>query len=68
LFARLARVEERIMNQADLRTLKTVIARSPILVRAPAPRLPAGMNGVDVAVLDWIVAHVRAAERSYRLM
>jgi hypothetical protein len=65
-----AGVEERIMDrtQADLHTLVSVVSRSPILVSAPAPLLPAGLDEVDLAVLDWIVAHVRRAERTFPLM
>jgi hypothetical protein len=47
-----------------LDALNAVIERSPILVRTPAQLLPQ-FDDCDLAVLDWIVAHARAA--SHRL-
>jgi hypothetical protein len=43
-----------------------VIAHSQIVVeqpRRPAPRLPAGFDDVDLAVLDWIAAEGRRLGR-----
>jgi hypothetical protein len=38
-----------------LDSLRTAVARSPIVVRERAlPRLPAGFEAIDVAILDWI--------------
>jgi hypothetical protein len=48
-------------------TLAAVIAHSQIVVGAPgrtAPRLPAGFDDVDLAVLDWIAAEGRRLGRS----
>jgi hypothetical protein len=56
---------------ADLETLAMVIARSQIVVADPAlrrrlpQRLPSGFDEVDVAVLDWIAAEGRRADRRY---
>jgi hypothetical protein len=50
----------------NLETLTAVIARSQIVVSAPAAparRLPAGFDDTDVAVLDWIVAEGRRLGR-----
>jgi hypothetical protein len=55
----------------DLATLVAAIARSPIVVArpaAPAPRLPAGFDEVDLAVLDWIAAEGRRIGRSLARM
>jgi hypothetical protein len=55
----------------DLATLVAAIARSPIVLArraAPAPRLPLGYDGVDVAVLDWIAAEGRRIGRSLARM
>jgi hypothetical protein len=51
---------------ADLETLATVIACSPIVVpRAVARRrLPAGFEDLDLAILDWIAAEGARARRS----
>ncbi len=53
------------MQYTDLDTLAAVIARSQIVVTAPAPRrrLPPGFDDVDIAVLDWIAAEGRHARR-----
>jgi hypothetical protein len=48
-------------------TLAAVIAHSQIVVEAStrsAPRLPAGFDDVDLAVLDWIAAEGRRLGRS----
>jgi hypothetical protein len=48
-------------------TLTAVIAHSQIVVEASArsaPRLPAGFDDVDLAVLDWIAAEGRRLGRS----
>jgi len=55
----------------DCRTLETLaaaIARSPIVVAQPAPRLPAGFTEVDAAILDWIAAEGRRIGRAHRPM
>jgi hypothetical protein len=60
-----------IADGTDLATLVAAIARSPIIVAgpaAPAPRLPVGYDGVDVAVLDWIAAEGRRIGRSFARM
>jgi hypothetical protein len=60
-----------IADGTDLATLVAAIARSPIVVTrpaAPAPRLPVGYDGVDVAVLDWIAAEGRRIGRSLARM
>jgi hypothetical protein len=51
-----------------LDALAAVIGRSPILVRAPAARLPDRFDERDVAILDWIVAHVRAVPHNLPMM
>lgn len=55
------------MRYTDLETLAIVIARSQIVVaeRMPLRRLPAGFDAVDVAILDWIAAEGRLADRLY---
>jgi len=50
-----------------LDALTAVIERSPIFVRTPA-QLPAQFDERDMAVLDWIVAHVRASPHRLALM
>ena len=61
-------------NDPSLGTLTAVIARSQIVVPAPAApaaprrRLPAGFDETDVAVLDWIVAEGRRLGRSFVLV
>lgn len=56
----------------DLHALAAVIARSQICVTAGnksrPSQLPAGFDAVDVAILDWIVAQVRATPHSLTLM
>jgi hypothetical protein len=54
-----------VRQEADLATLAAVIARSPIVVRAPENRLPEGFDAVDIAILDWIAAQARAGRRRY---
>jgi hypothetical protein len=44
-------------EHSDLETITCVIARSPIVIAAPAQTvapLPAGYDQVDIAVLRWI--------------
>jgi hypothetical protein len=49
-------------------TLVAMIAHSPIaLVRSPLS-LPAGFDGVDVAVLEWIAAEGRRIGRGFAMM
>jgi hypothetical protein len=55
-------------HRPDLETLAAVIARSQIIVAAPAKRLPAGYDDVDVAILEWIAAEGRHAGCNYRPM
>jgi hypothetical protein len=55
-------------DQPSLETLAEVIARSQILVARPAPRLPAGFDDVDVAILNWIAAEARLANRTFTMM
>jgi hypothetical protein len=52
-----------------LRTLTAAIARSPIVV-APqrAPRLPAGFEEVDAAILEWIAGEARRIGHRLPLM
>jgi hypothetical protein len=50
---------------ADVETLTAVIAHSQIIVAAPAQRLLAGFDEVDIAILDWIVAESRRAGRGF---
>ena len=51
-----------------LETLKAAIGHSPIVVKQRAPRLPAGFDETDVAVLEWIAAEARRARRMHILM
>jgi len=52
-------------SQTTLETLVAVIARSQIIVPAPAlrPRLPAGFDEIDAAILAWIAAQSRRLGR-----
>jgi len=50
-------------NSPALATLTAVIARSPIVLAAPASRLPAGFEAVDIAILEWIAAEGRRIGR-----
>ena len=50
---------------ADVETLAAVIAHSQIVVTAPARRFLAGLDEVDLAILDWIIAEGRLAGRRY---
>jgi hypothetical protein len=52
-------------NYRDLDTLVAVIARSEIVVAAPADvrQFPAGFDSVDIAILEWIAAEGRRAGR-----
>jgi hypothetical protein len=55
-------------DRPTLETLAAVLAQSPIVVAwaaEPAPRLPAGFDAVDAAVLDWIAAEGRRLGRSF---
>lgn len=52
-------------NRPDLETLAAVIACSQIVVAEPRRRLPTGYDGVDVAILDWIVNESRRQRRGY---
>jgi len=48
--------------------LVAVIPHSQIVVAqmvAAAPRLPAGFDDVDIAILEWIAAKVHRAGRDY---
>jgi hypothetical protein len=52
-----------------LQALLAAIARSPIVVAPPAPpRLPAGFEDIDVAILNWIAAEARLSRRVFALM
>jgi len=51
-----------------LDALRAAIARSPIVMHARAPRLPAGFEAVDAAVLDWIMAEAGQLRRGVSLM
>ena len=54
------------MKYSTIEALAAVIAHSQIVVeqpRRPAPRLPAGFDDVDLAVLDWIAAEGRRLGR-----
>jgi hypothetical protein len=56
----------RDQHYPNVETLAVVIAHSQIVVeqpRRPAPRLPAGFDDVDLAVLDWIAAEGRRLGR-----
>jgi hypothetical protein len=54
-----------IESTFDLRTLVAIIEQSPIRFEAPESRLPAGFDGVDIAILDWIADQARASRRAY---
>jgi hypothetical protein len=55
--------------EADrLTTLATVIARSPIVVKRRPPRLPAGFDHTDAAILEWIATEAQRVSRGLRLM
>jgi hypothetical protein len=54
-------------SSPSIETISAVIAHSQIVVEAStrsAPRLPAGFDDVDLAVLDWIAAEGRRLGRS----
>ena len=55
-------------DDTTLAMLVAAIAHSPIIVAAPAQRLPDGFDDVDVAILDWIVAEGRRRGRRLPLM
>lgn len=58
-------------NYPGLDTLRAFIAHSQILLPERArgkPRLPAGFDEVDIAILDWIAAQGRRASRSLARM
>ena len=58
-------------QNADLGTIMTAIAHSPIIVVAAGfasrrlrPALPDGFGDADIAILDWIAREVRRAGHS----
>ena len=55
-------------DQPTLETLVETIERSPIVVARPAPRLPAGFDDVDLAILNWIAAEARLSNRIFTMM
>jgi hypothetical protein len=52
-------------DRPDIETIAAAVARSQIIVAAPAKRLPAGYEAVDVAILDWIVGEGQCLGRRY---
>ena len=54
-----------VTDRADAEMLAAVIARSQIIVAAPARRLPAGYDEVDIAVLEWIASEGRRMGRAF---
>ena len=54
-----------VETPADVETLAAVIAHSQIVVAEPARRFLAGLDEVDLAILDWIIAEGRLAGRRY---
>jgi hypothetical protein len=48
-------------DRVTLEMLAATIAHSPIVVAGAAKLLPEGFDGVDLAILDWIVAEARRA-------
>ncbi len=55
-------------DQPTLETLVETIERSPIVVARRAPRLPAGFDDVDLAILNWIAAEARLSNRIFTMM
>jgi hypothetical protein len=55
-------------DQPTVEMLAAAIARSPIVIARPAPRLPAGFGDIDVAILNWIAAEARFRRRIFALM
>jgi hypothetical protein len=55
-------------HQLTVETLLAAIACSPIMIARPAPRLPAGFDDIDVAILNWIGAEARLSRRVFVLM
>ncbi len=53
-------------GRSTVESLTTTIARSPIVVHRPAPRLPAGFDRVDLAILQWIAAEAQRLPRGMR--
>ncbi len=53
------------MARPDVDTLAAVIAHSQIVVAEPTRRFLAGLDQVDLAILDWIIAESRFAGRRY---
>jgi len=51
-----------------LEALISAIARSPIVVKHRAARLPDGFDDVDVAILEWIAAETLHRRRGVNLM
>jgi hypothetical protein len=55
------------LHYLTVEMLAAVIAHSQIIMarpRRPAPRLPAGFDDVDIAMLDWIAAEGRRLGRN----
>jgi hypothetical protein len=55
------------LHNPTVETLAAVIAHSQIIMaqpRRPVPRLPAGFDDGDIAVLDWIAAEGRRLGRN----
>jgi len=55
------------LHYPTVETLAAVIAHSQIIMaqpRRPVPRLPAGFDDADIAVLDWIAAEGRRLGRN----
>jgi hypothetical protein len=52
-------------DRLTLETLAAAIARSQIVVAQPAARLPAGFDGLDAAILEWIAAEGRRVGGSF---
>jgi hypothetical protein len=53
------------MARPDVETLAAVIAHSQIVVAEPVRHFLAGLDEVDLAILDWIIAEGRLAGRRY---
>jgi len=56
------------MARPDVDTLAAVIAHSQIVVAEPARRFLAGLDEVDLAILDWIIAESRLAGHGFMRM
>jgi len=60
-------------DHVELAALMAMIAHSQIVVARPVkpaslPRLPAGFDEIDLAVLDWIAVEARRVGRSFLRM